>query len=132
VSDQASCVRLGDGLPAVHLARFAADIVSHLDLSALYARDGTRGGEPSAPEILLGLLFHGCATGDFASRKIEQGTKETAAYGRKCTVEPTVGQMKETMGFRQFSLRGLRTVSSEGRLVCLSINLRRKQTMACS
>jgi hypothetical protein len=36
------------------------------------------------------------------------------------------------MGFRQFSLRGLRTVSGEGRLGCLSINLRRKQTMGCS
>jgi transposase len=73
-------VRLGDCLPPDHLARFVADIVSQLDLSALYARYGARGGEPYAPEILLGLLFYGYATGVFASRKIEQGTKETAAF----------------------------------------------------
>lgn len=73
-------VRLGDCLPADHLARFVADIISQLDLSALYARYGARGGEPYAPEILLGLLFYGYATGVFASRKIEQGTRETAAF----------------------------------------------------
>jgi transposase len=31
-----------------------------------------RGGEPYAPEILLGLLFYGYATGVFSSRKIEK------------------------------------------------------------
>ncbi len=39
-----------------------------------------RGGQPYAPEILLGLLFYAYATGAFSSRKIEQGTKETAAF----------------------------------------------------
>ncbi|HEY1353093.1 MAG TPA: hypothetical protein VGF67_26055 [Ktedonobacteraceae bacterium] len=58
-------VRLGDGLPPEHLARFVVDSVALLDLSALDARDGSRGGEPSAPEVLLGLLFSGYATGVF-------------------------------------------------------------------
>jgi transposase len=33
-----------------------------------------RGGEPYAPEILLGLLLYGYATGVFSSRKIERAT----------------------------------------------------------
>jgi transposase len=73
-------VRLGDCLPPGHLARFVVDIVSQLDLAPLYARYGNRGGAPYAPEILLGLLFYGYANGVFASRKIEQATKETAAF----------------------------------------------------
>src|SRR5436309_12976442 len=56
-------VRLGDCLPPDHLARFVVDSVALLDLSALYAHYGSRGGEPYAPEVLLGLLFYGYATG---------------------------------------------------------------------
>jgi len=73
-------VRLGDCLPEDHLARFVVDIVAQLDLKALYARYGNRGGQPYAPEILLGLLFYAYANGVFSSRKIEQAAKETAAY----------------------------------------------------
>ena len=72
-------VRLGDCLSSDHLARFVADLVAQLDLAPLYARYGTRGGQPYAPELLLGLLFYAYATGVFSSRKIEQGTRETAA-----------------------------------------------------
>src|SRR6266568_6101267 len=70
-------VRLGDCLPPDHLARFVVDSVAQLDLSALYAQYGTRGGEPDAPEVLLGLLLYGYATGVFSSRKIERATYET-------------------------------------------------------
>lgn len=44
---------------------------------------------------------------------------------RKCTVEPVIGMIKETIGFRQFSLRGLNNVQGEWSLVCLAFNLRR-------
>lgn len=44
---------------------------------------------------------------------------------RKCTVEPVIGQIKEAMGFRQFSLRGQPSVRGEWCLVCLAYNLRR-------
>ena len=44
---------------------------------------------------------------------------------RKCTVEPVIGIIKETMGFRQFSLRGQQPVAGEWCLVCLAYNLRR-------
>ena len=51
-------VRLGDSLPPEHLARFVVDSVAQLDLSALYAKYGSRGGEPHAPEMRLGLLLY--------------------------------------------------------------------------
>jgi transposase len=73
-------VRLGDCLPPDHLARFVVDMIAHLDLSAIYARYGTRGGQPSAPEILLALLFVGLATGTFSTRKLERATYETVPF----------------------------------------------------
>src|SRR6266571_4932767 len=73
-------VRLGDCLPPEHLARFVVDSVAQLDLSALYAHYGTRGGEPYAPEVLLGLLLYGYATGVFSSRKIERATYEAVPF----------------------------------------------------
>jgi transposase len=73
-------VRLGDCLPPDHLARFVVDSVALLDLSALYAHYGSRGGEPYAPEVLLGLLLYGYASGVFSSRKIERATYEAVPF----------------------------------------------------
>jgi transposase len=73
-------VRLGDCLPPDHLARFVVDMIAQLDLSAIYARYGTRGGQPYAPEILLGLLFYGYATGTFSTRKLERATYESVPF----------------------------------------------------
>lgn len=70
-------VRLGDVLPANHLARFVVDIVAQLDLGKVYAKYAPIGGEAIAPEVLLGLLFYGYVTGIFSSRKIEKATYES-------------------------------------------------------
>ena len=49
-----------------------------------------------------------------------------AAYAlRKQTVEPVFGIIKSVMGFRQFSLRGLRKATGEWNLVCLAWNVKR-------
>ena len=49
-----------------------------------------------------------------------------AIYGlRKCTVEPVIGIIKETLGFRQFSLRGQTKVEGEWNLVCLAFDVKR-------
>jgi hypothetical protein len=49
-----------------------------------------------------------------------------AIYGlRKCTVEPVIGIIKEALGFRQFSLRGLTAATGEWCLVCLAFNIKR-------
>ena len=44
---------------------------------------------------------------------------------RKSTVEPVLGIIKEVLGFRQFSLRGLVAAAGEWSLVCLAWNLKR-------
>src|SRR3989304_6916726 len=82
-------VSLREALPPNHLARFVVDVIAQLDLSPVYARYGERGGEPLAPEILLGLLFYGYATGVFSSRKIEQATLRQAQ-----------GRLYESLAFR--------------------------------
>ncbi len=48
---------------------------------------------------------------------------------RKCTVEPVIGIIKEVLGFRQFSLRGLPAATGEWVLVCLAFNLKRLHTL---
>src|SRR3972149_5824798 len=73
-------VTLREALPPNHLARFVVDVISQLDLKAIYARYAPYGGEAFAPEILLGLLFYGYATGVFSSRKIEKATYEHLAF----------------------------------------------------
>src|SRR5467141_562174 len=75
-----STVTLRECLPPDHLARFIVDVITHLDLRAIYAHYSPRGGEAIAPEILLGLLFYGYATGTFSSRKIERATYESLPF----------------------------------------------------
>lgn len=70
-------VTIEECLPPNHLARFIVGVIALLDLSAIYARYAPVGGEAFAPEILLGLLFYGYATGVFSSRKIEQNTYDS-------------------------------------------------------
>jgi transposase len=56
-----------------------------------------------------------------------------AIYGlRKCTVEPVIGIIKEILGFRQFSLRGLFKAAGEWNLVCIGFNLKRLHTLLVS
>ncbi len=73
-------IQLGEALPENHLARFVVDILAQLDLGPIYARYAPRGGEPFAPEVLLGLLFYGYASGVFSSRKIEKATYESIPF----------------------------------------------------
>jgi transposase len=73
-------IRLAEALPPQHLARFVVDIIAQLDLSKIYEHYAPQGGEAIAPEILLGLLFYGYATGVFSSRKMEKATYESIPF----------------------------------------------------
>lgn len=73
-------VTINDVLPADHLARFIVGLIPLLDLSAIYAQYAPVGGAPVAPEVLLGLLFYGYATGVFSSRKIEGATYDSIPF----------------------------------------------------
>ncbi len=73
-------IRLAEALPANHLARFVVDVIAQLDLSEIYASHAPRGGEACAPEILLGLLFYGYASGVLSPRKTEKSTYDNIPF----------------------------------------------------
>jgi len=64
------------------------------------------------------------ATARMADKLREAPSKECYAQ-RKHLVEAVNGWIKQVLGFRQFSLRGLKAASGEWDLVCLATNLRR-------
>ena len=57
--------------------------------------------------------------------KLQTASGKQRYRRRKAIVEPPNGWIKHIMGFRQFSLRGLKKVGAEFKLVCLALNLRR-------
>ena len=69
-----------DWLPEEHLARFVVEVVSKLALRDLEKEYAGRGSKAYHPEMLLALLFYGYATGVFASRKLEQATRDSLAF----------------------------------------------------
>ena len=69
-----------DWLPEPHLARFVVEVVSKLDLHELKMPYTGVGSEAFNPEMLLGMLFYGYATGVMSSRKLEQATHDSIAF----------------------------------------------------
>ena len=57
----------------------------------------------------------------------EEGRRRYAR--RKWQAEAPVGWIKEVMGFRRFSFRGLEKVQAEWTLVCLALNVKRLNTL---
>ncbi len=58
-------------------------------------------------------------------RRLQTGKGRKAYDQRKSTIEPVFGIIKEVLGLRRFSLRGLGKVNLEWKLVSLSYNLKR-------
>ena len=73
-------ISLRDVLPLDHLVHFIVDVIAQLDLSKIYNQYSDQGAPPYAPELMLGLLFYGYATGVFSSRKIERATYEVIPF----------------------------------------------------
>jgi transposase len=69
-----------DWLPEEHLARFVVEVIEQLDLSNLSGAYAGRGMAAHHPEVLLGLLVYGYASGVFSSRKIERATYDSVAF----------------------------------------------------
>ena len=74
---------LHDWLPESHLARFVADLMESLDLSAFYRsydeKDG-RGQAAYHPLMMVRLLLYGYCIGVVSSRQIEKRTYEDVAF----------------------------------------------------
>lgn len=98
--------------PLIALGREA----HHLPLEQRLAPDAP---EPDTDDPLLRM----------AGKLKTQGGR--ALYGkRKSTVEPVFGIIKQVLGFRQFSLRGLEAVTGEWKLVTMAFNLKRMHVLA--
>ena len=63
-------------------------------------------------------------------KKIDDGGFETPYRLRKQVVESVFGQIKQTRGFRQFLLRGVKKVRAEWAMVCTTHNLLKLFTFA--
>jgi transposase/predicted transcriptional regulator len=66
------------------------------------------------------------------AEKMKTEPARTAYRRRKWLAEPPNGWIKNVLGFRQFSMRGLHKVQAEWKLVCMALNLRRMATMQAS
>ncbi|HEX8872546.1 MAG TPA: IS1182 family transposase, partial [Candidatus Acidoferrum sp.] len=74
---------LQDWLPEDHLARFIADVMDELDLSALYTeyqRRDARGLAAYHPLLMTRLLLYGYCIGVTSSRRIERATFDNVAF----------------------------------------------------
>jgi IS5 family transposase len=56
-------------------------------------------------------------------RRVTSSAGRAIYARRKVIVEPVFGQVKQAMGFRRFSLRGLAKASVQWAIVCLCHNL---------
>ena len=67
-------------LPERHLARFVAEVVEGLDLRAMTGSYRGSGEASYHPQLLLGLIIYGYATGVFSSRKLERASYDSVAF----------------------------------------------------
>jgi len=67
-------------LPERHLARFVVEVIAGLDLRAMTG--SYRGSREASyhPQLLLGIIVYGYATGVFSSRKLERATYDSVAF----------------------------------------------------
>ena len=71
---------VNEWLPERHLARFVVEVVAGLDLRAMTDSYSGSGEASYHPQVLLGLIIYGYATGVFSSRKLERATYDSVAF----------------------------------------------------
>jgi transposase len=67
-------------LPERHLARFVVEVIEGLDLRVMTGSYRGSGEASYHPQLLLGLIIYGYATGVFSSRKLERATYDSVAF----------------------------------------------------
>ena len=117
---------LRDWLPESHLVYFVSDVVDQLGEQRKirgFVAQGRESRQQEAP----------ADSGGPASRRMVKRLQDRRGKRqyrrRKGLVEPAFGWVKQVLGFRQFSLRGLKKVQGEWSLVTLALNLRRMAAM---
>src|SRR5471030_817505 len=67
-------------LPERHLARFVVEVIDGLDLRAMTGSYRGSGEASYHPQLLLGIIIYGYASGVFSSRKLERATYDSVAF----------------------------------------------------
>src|SRR5450432_2081252 len=67
-------------LPERHLALFVVEVIEGLDLRVMTGSYRGSGEASYHPQLLLGLIIYGYATGVFSSRKLERATYDSVAF----------------------------------------------------
>lgn len=96
---------------------------------------GVRGYVALRRERKTGASYDRAGEGP-ATRRMNERMKSdegrTIYARRKCIVEPVFGWIKQAIGFRKFSLRGLSNVIGEWNLVCFVTNLKRLHVLTAA
>ena len=126
---------LRDWWPEDHLAHLVSDLVDGLDLTAFCTaneRDGRRNA-PYELRMMVKFLIYGYATGVFSSRgmakKLATAMGRVTYATRRWMSETARDWIKEGLGFRRFTVRGLRKAQAEWNLVCLALNVKWLQSL---
>jgi hypothetical protein len=80
-------------------------------------------GREGKEQVEIDPSQYPCTVAMAAKMQTEEGRR--AYRKRKWIAEPPNGWIKNVLGFRQFSMRGLHRAQAEFKLVCLALNLRR-------
>lgn len=91
-----------------------------IDAYVALGREGKKITEPTLPATKR------------MKEKVASPSGQAAYRQRKAIVEPVFGWIKNVLGFRRFSLRGMRKVAGEWALVCLVVNLKRMSTLVAA
>lgn len=84
-------------------------------------------GREGKQQVRIDARKNPCTAAMAAKMQTEEG--QGAYRKRKWIAEPPNGWIKNVLGFRQFSMRGLHRVQAEFKLVCLALNLRRMSAL---
>ena len=136
-NDQADAIPLALGTPkagALDNGYFSATNIAAMEARDIepYIATGRTSHHPSWQSY---CAQHPTPPPADASPKIQMAYKLQTEIGgaiyrlRKWTVEPVLGIIKDILGFRQCSLRGLRAAAGEWCLVCIAFNLKRLHTL---
>jgi hypothetical protein len=141
--DQAEAIPTLDAIPAAlgkpQASALENGYFSATNIAAMEARD-------IDPSIATGRAPHHASWWSYLAQqpmpppadarpKVQMAYKLQTEIGRaiyrlrKCTVEPVLGIIKDLLGFRQCSLRGLQAAAGEWCLVCTAFNLKRLHTL---
>jgi transposase len=71
---------IDEWLPEKHLARFIVEIIGTFNLFPMVNSYRGSGSASYHPQLLLGIIVYGYATGVFSSRKLERATYDSVAF----------------------------------------------------